>query len=163
MKPIVKFEHGKVTVTSKEIADVFNKSHRNVTRLIESLECSTEFGLLNFEQSEFTTSQNKKHKCYKITRDGFVFLAMGFTGRDAAKWKEAYIKAFNEMESHIIKTPTFMDRINDAIQMLEGDKEKASVCASGLNQWKRIKKQRESEVKKLINQAQLILKLEPEL
>lgn len=38
---------------------------------------------------------------YYITRDGFMFLVMGFTGKTAAKWKEAYIKAFNEMEAKI--------------------------------------------------------------
>lgn len=34
-----------------------------------------------------------------MTRDGFVFLVMGFTGKMAAKFKEAYIKAFNAMEA----------------------------------------------------------------
>ncbi|EOS1856350.1 Rha family transcriptional regulator, partial [Escherichia coli] len=33
-----------------------------------------------------------------ITRDGFAFLAMGFTGKRAARFKEAYINAFNQME-----------------------------------------------------------------
>ena len=160
MVNLVEYEDGKSTTTSKIIAEVFGKTHRHTMRAIENLDCSDEFRKANFGLSSYTSSQNKKHACYRITRDGFMFLAMGFTGKEAAKWKEAYIKAFNEMESHIIKTPTFMDRINDAIQMLEGDKEKASVCASGLSTWKRIKKQRESEVKKLINQAQLILKLE---
>ena len=38
---------------------------------------------------------------YYIARDGFVFLAMGFTGKIAAKFKEAYIEAFNEMEERL--------------------------------------------------------------
>ena len=38
---------------------------------------------------------------YYITRDGFTFLAMGFTGKIAAKFKEAYINAFNEMENKL--------------------------------------------------------------
>ena len=33
---------------------------------------------------------------------GFVFLAMGFTGKDAAQWKEAYIDAFNRMEAELL-------------------------------------------------------------
>lgn len=160
MDNLVRLENGKLTVTSKELADVFGKNHRHVIRDVESLECSQEFGLLNFEESTFTTSQNKKHKCYKITRDGFAFLAMGFTGRNAAKWKEAYIKAFNEMESNLRKDPTFMDKINEAIGMLEGDKEKASACATGLNAWKKIKSQRESEVKRLISASQMLLSLD---
>lgn len=39
------------------------------------------------------------HATTTITRDGFVFLAMGFTGKEAAQWKEAYIEAFNAMEA----------------------------------------------------------------
>lgn len=35
---------------------------------------------------------------YYLTRDGFTLLAMGFTGKIAARFKEAYIEAFNEME-----------------------------------------------------------------
>lgn len=36
-----------------------------------------------------------------MTRDGFSFLAMGFTGREAAKWKENFLTAFNAMEGEI--------------------------------------------------------------
>ncbi|WP_249411562.1 Rha family transcriptional regulator [Marinomonas sp. A3A] len=38
---------------------------------------------------------------YRITRDGFVFLAMGFTGTKAAQFKEAYINALNQMEKQL--------------------------------------------------------------
>lgn len=38
---------------------------------------------------------------YYLTRDGFTFLAMGFTGKVAAKFKEAYIEAFNDMERRL--------------------------------------------------------------
>ena len=38
---------------------------------------------------------------YYMTRDGFTFLAMGFTGKVAARFKEAYIEAFNEMERRL--------------------------------------------------------------
>ena len=160
---LVNYRDGKATTTSKIVGDIFGKQHRDVLRAIKNMECSDKFRVRNFAQSEFLTSQNKKHSCFEITRDGFMFLAMGFTGKEAATWKESFIDAFNDMDTHIAGSETFMGKINSAIQMLEGDKEKASVCASGLSTWKRIKKQRESEVKKLINQAQLILKLEPEL
>ena len=38
-----------------------------------------------------------------MTKDGFTFLAMGFTGKEAAKWKEAYINAFNAMADKLQK------------------------------------------------------------
>jgi hypothetical protein len=36
-----------------------------------------------------------------MTRDGFTFLAMGYRGKKAAKFKEEYIKRFNSMESFL--------------------------------------------------------------
>ncbi|WXF31053.1 Rha family transcriptional regulator (plasmid) [Pseudomonas aeruginosa] len=38
-----------------------------------------------------------------MTRDGFTFLCIGFTGKEAARWKEAYINAFNKMEQALIE------------------------------------------------------------
>jgi hypothetical protein len=47
--------------------------------------------------------QNKNQPMYKMTKDGFVFLAMGFTGKKAAQWKEKFILAFNDMEKRLIQ------------------------------------------------------------
>ena len=38
---------------------------------------------------------------FHITRDGFAMLAMGFTGKEAMRWKEAYITSFNAMEEKL--------------------------------------------------------------
>ena len=35
----------------------------------------------------------RKHKSYRLTRDGFTLLAMGFTGKEAMQWKVAYLTA----------------------------------------------------------------------
>ncbi len=40
---------------------------------------------------------------FNITRDGFSFLAMGFTGKKAAEFKERFIAAFNAMEQRLIE------------------------------------------------------------
>ena len=37
----------------------------------------------------------------EMTKDGFTFVAMGFTGKEAAKFKEDYINAFNEMHDFL--------------------------------------------------------------
>lgn len=86
-------------VTSLDISNHFGKQHKNVLRDIENIECSQEFRRLNFEPSSYNSGQNKAQPMYKITRDGFVFLCMGFTGAQAALWKERYIQAFNQMET----------------------------------------------------------------
>jgi phage regulator Rha-like protein len=38
---------------------------------------------------------------YYLTKNGFVFLVMGFTGEEAGRIKEAYINAFDQMESQL--------------------------------------------------------------
>lgn len=153
---------GRITVSSKDVAEKFGKSHRNVKRDIDNLDCSDNFRALNFEQSSYMSLQNKKLECVNMTRDGFVFLAMGFTGREAAKWKEAYINAFNEME-RIIKeefkeeNKSVMQKCNELIGTLKSEKEIASGCGKALSEWKRVKKQRKQEIENLYKEAQLTL------
>jgi len=93
--------NGVVRVDSLAVAKAFDKDHRNVLRDIDKLECSDEFRALNYEPTSYLSSQGHKKRCYNMTRDGFTFLAMGYTGKKAAAFKEAYIKRFNEMEEFI--------------------------------------------------------------
>lgn len=85
-------------VSSLDISETFGKEHRNVLKDIRELQCSDEFRLLNFVQSEYVNLQNHKQPMYLMTRDGFTLLAMGYTGEKAMQFKEAYIKQFNAME-----------------------------------------------------------------
>lgn len=89
-------------VTSLDIAETFGKDHKNVLKDIRELECSEEFGRLNFEQTSYTDSFNRRQPMYYITRDGFTLLVMGYTGEKAMRFKEAYIKQFNAMERALI-------------------------------------------------------------
>ena len=62
---------------------------------------SEEFRQRNFAPSSYTNNQNEKQPCYCMTRDGFTMLAMGYTGQKAMKFKELYIRRFNEMDAFI--------------------------------------------------------------
>lgn len=95
---LVMVSNDRVVTTSLQVAEKFGKLHKNVIRAIKNLDCSEEFNRLNFEPVEYTDAKGEKRIMYYITRDGFAFLVMGFTGKVAAKFKEAYINAFNEME-----------------------------------------------------------------
>lgn len=92
---------GQAMISSLTVAEVFEKEHRNVLRAIENLDCSPEFNQLNFEQVKYKAKNGQKQPCYNMTKDGFVFLVMGFTGAQAAEFKEKYIAAFNAMANHI--------------------------------------------------------------
>lgn len=95
----VKSKDGKVITTSRIIAEVFDKEHYNVLKGIDNLEIPEDFRAVNFNASHYTSLQGKRMPEYEITRDGAMFLIMGFTGKEAAQWKIRFIEAFNAMES----------------------------------------------------------------
>lgn len=102
---LCEIKEGQVGTTSLRVAEVFSKEHRRVMQSIRELDCSPEFHQHNFVQMLRTTqlgnNATRQDPFYFITRDGFIFLVMGFTGKTAAKYKEAYIYAFNEMEAKL--------------------------------------------------------------
>lgn len=103
------------------VAKMFEKDHRKVTRDIEALECSDEFRAANFGRISYTDSMNRKQKAYAMTRDGFTFLVMGYRGKKAAQFKEAYIRRFNQMEKYIqtmVETRTQFPLLTDNIKLL---------------------------------------------
>lgn len=103
--PLVEVKNQQAVTTSLQIAQTFGKVHYNVLQAIRDLECSKDFQALNFQgsfyNSQLANNGHKKLPMYYITRDGFTFLAMGFTGKVAAKFKEDYINAFNAMETKL--------------------------------------------------------------
>jgi len=105
--PHVEMFNGQPHTTSLAVAEHFGKLHKNVLQSIQTLGCSDEFTKLNFQLcSEINTLQNNKpNPYYAMTRDGFTLLAMGFTGPQAMRWKEAYLKAFNAMEEQLRTLP----------------------------------------------------------
>jgi len=101
MDDLVTVQSGKVITTSLKVAEVFEKLHKHIIEAVRNLECSEEFTQTNFRPSEYTDSTGRTLPMFELTRDGFTFLAMGFTGSKAAQFKEDYIKAFNKMEQEI--------------------------------------------------------------
>lgn len=98
---VIEIKKERAFVSSLVVAEQFEKEHKNVLRDIEALEIDDKFRQLNFELTSYVDIQNKERKSYKITRDGFMLLVMGFTGNKAMKMKVAFIEAFNRMENAI--------------------------------------------------------------
>ena len=96
---IVEADDGGMFTTSLIVAQAFEKEHKDVLKAISNLECSEEFSRRNFAHTPYVHPQNgQTYPAYRLTRDGFAFLAMGFTGKRAAVWKEKFLEAFNAME-----------------------------------------------------------------
>lgn len=103
MNDLVVIHNNKPMVSSQLVSDKFGKVHAKLVRDIENLHCSNEFKSANFGKCTFKNKMNREYDGFMMTRDGFSFLCMGFTGKKAAEWKEAYINAFNAMERQILQ------------------------------------------------------------
>lgn len=98
--------HDTARVSSLFVAKFFEKNHKDVLRDIRNMTdpksgLSEEFIRRNFAPSKYEDITGRKLPCYEMTRDGFTLLAMGYTGAKAMKFKELYIRRFNEMEQFI--------------------------------------------------------------
>ena len=99
--PALEARAGQITATSLQVAEHFGKRHPDVLRAIRKLEVSEEFSRCNFAPRDYFDERGKVQPMYDITRDGFAMLAMGFTGKEAVRWKEAYISTFNAREAKL--------------------------------------------------------------
>lgn len=117
-QPEIAIVDGQAVTSSLAVADFFSKRHDDVLKKIRILDCSPEFCARNFAETSILVRQpnggTRKLPCYQITRDGFAFLAMGFTGKRAAQFKEAYINAFNQMEKQLSKPSVPSDVAHNA-------------------------------------------------
>jgi Rha family phage regulatory protein len=113
--PVLSIVDGHPTTSSIEVAKHFGKLHKHVLDKIADLiaETPADFNGPNFRLAEYTDEQGKPRPAYRLTRDGFTLLAMGFTGKRALTFKLAYIEAFNQMEAALRSGP------NPAADMLK--------------------------------------------
>jgi Rha family phage regulatory protein len=102
---ILSTKNGEPVASSRQIAESFEKNHRDVLRAVDNLKEDVR----NFAQMFFETtvpdSYGREQRAYLMNRDGFTLLAMGFTGKAALEWKLKYIAAFNEMEKKLTEQP----------------------------------------------------------
>ena len=122
--------NGELITTSRKVAEAFNKQHKDVLRKLESLDCSTEFASAHFYahvKKQQVGVAKRDMKYYEMTKDGFMFLVMGFTGKQAAAIKEAYINAFNQMAAQLNSKSRKLSsdktvRLRQAVDMLVSKK-----------------------------------------
>ncbi len=98
---LVMEKRSQAVTTSKNISEQFKKNHQHVLEKIRNLDCSKEFWQSNFRPSTYKDSRGKTQSDYIVTKDGFIFLVMGFKGEKASEFKEKYISQFNKMEKFI--------------------------------------------------------------
>ncbi|TCB37521.1 Rha family transcriptional regulator [Acinetobacter sp. ANC 4910] len=113
-------QNQQIKTDSLKVAEFFGKRHDNILRTIEKIlamdfnalnfegveSTQPNFGLSNFNELNFQLVKYKDVKgeerpMYEMTKDGWMFLVMGFTGERAAQIKIAYINAFNQMAEQL--------------------------------------------------------------
>jgi len=113
-------------------------------RDIKNLDCSEAYHGLNFEPMvhdiKIGSGATRQDPAYEVTKDGFIFLVMGYTGKKAAQIKEKWIQAFNKMETAILIQ---MIEYNDLKRQLEDEQERNSrlekKILESIPYWKEIK------------------------
>lgn len=112
MTNLVIMKDQQAVTTSLQVAEGFNKRHTHVIEAIEnkitSAENPAQYETM-FSEGTYRDKSGKKNKMYYMNRDGFSFIAFGFTGRKADDFKLKYIEAFNQMEDHIKQQPQIPD------------------------------------------------------
>lgn len=101
--PTLKTVNGHGMATSLQVAERFRKRHKDVLKAIDNLACSPDFNRRNFAPVEYIDAKGEARPMFEMTRDGFVMLAMGFTGPQAMVWKESFIEAFNQLEQAYLR------------------------------------------------------------
>ena len=122
LMPIVSVINNHVTALSTDVAKYFGKSHfhviRDIEKLIEKLPSSRTsiFGASEVQiASNLKNAPSKLIKAYRMTRDGFTLLVMGWTGEKALQFKLAWLDAFNRMEEQLHKQQSFAEHDNTLI------------------------------------------------
>lgn len=100
---LVNLDHGHIFTTSIKVAEHFGKNHKDVLRIITAVvkRSANPEHRRNFAPMSDQDQRNRKRYFYHLTRDGFAFIAMGFTGPEADAWKWKFLEAFNAMEAEL--------------------------------------------------------------
>lgn len=115
---ILATQNGEPVVSSHQIAESFEKNHRDVLRAIDNLtEDVRNFAQMFFE-TEIPDSYGRPQRAYLMNRDGFSLLAMGFTGKAALEWKLKYIAAFNAMEQQLSQKQPDLSELSPELRCL---------------------------------------------
>ncbi|TKD32588.1 Rha family transcriptional regulator [Azotobacter chroococcum] len=159
---MVMADDGRPVTTSLKVAKYFKKRHDNVMRAIRQLkkDCPEEFWLLNFEERDSVDARGKRRTIFEMTKDGFVMLVMGFTGKAATTMKIAYIKAFNWMAEQLRSLAmSYNLRRNELMLEYRQEKGIASLAGKTLRRWQDRKPELEGEILSIERDGQYALLL----
>lgn len=148
-----------VFTTSRKVAELFGKQHSHVLRAIFNLECSASFNASNFGLVEYLDGKGELRPEYLITKNGMVFLVMGFTGKQAAYFKELYIQAFDWAIGQLYEKQELQQLLHDFARRESISVSKGTLHGQGLARRRIEKRALSQEQVQLQARSQLTLEL----
>jgi Rha family phage regulatory protein len=160
IQDMVMLADGQPMTDSRRIARYFGKLHKDVLRSVRGArrDAPDEAARRNFALChEINDLQNgKPQPYYMMTKDGFMAVALAFTGKKAAEVRWAFIRAFNRMAEFIrTQASGAMERWNVAYVEYRQEREHVSNCAKDMNRWKRRKIEHQQRLQQLDPQLSL--------
>lgn len=134
---------------SRPVAEAYGKDHRNVLRDIRELIEATE-DRLNFEPMSLPDGYGRMQPAYRLTRDGFLMLALGFTGQKAIRLRARFVEAFGWMARELL-----LRRVDDHDRRAIESRTSGSIGGSLLAKRKHELPALESEERQLKAQLQM--------
>ena len=155
---MVMADKGQVVTTSLRVAEYFGKAHGKVLRAIETLGCSAGFNQANFGSIEYIDARGRCQKAYQMTKDGWMFLVMGFTGKKAAAIKERFIAAFNWMADQLLKRAIDFNAVRNELTLeYRHWKSSSSLAGRTMRSWQLRKPIIEGDLQALKHEGQFQL------
>lgn len=158
-RQLVTTQDDQITTTSRKIAELFGKRHADVLRRIDNLDCSCDFNQRNFSLVEYIDEKGEKRPEFEITRDGTAFLIMGFTGKKAGEFKEAYINAFNWMSDMLRQRAEIDFMMGDFSRRESASIRNGSFHGRGLAKRRKEKHSLSSEMRQIESKLQMVLEI----
>lgn len=99
-KALLKSESGSLVISSLDVANIFDRHHKNIIRTINSLKSRLEKEIFNsyFYQTTYTDSSNKQNDMFLMNKNGFALLVMSFNANSCSSlnWKIMILNAFDD-------------------------------------------------------------------
>lgn len=148
-------DKGQVVTTSLRVAEYFGKTHKAVLRKISSKKCSSSFTERNFALSSYVDSSGRTLPMWEMTKSGFMFVAMGFTGEKADLMKERFIDAFDWMAEQLLKRTIDFNAVrNELVLEYRHWKSVTSLAGRTMRSWQLRKPGLEGDMQALGHEGQ---------
>ena len=117
-------QNEKLTIDSREVADMVDKRHsdllRDIERYIGYIDQNAKLRSDDFFiESSYQSGTGKNYKCYQVTKKGCEFIANKLTGQKGTQFTATYINRFHEMEERLTKPQSELDVLRQAIDQIE--------------------------------------------